>query len=174
MAELLCIFFCNSIAAEMFSLYLWLSWNKESLFQFMPVFTQTCFKFRWKKIKWVLSKDPVRVDISFLTHEISGRQGMEDASYCICDLGTEDIIRGRASYSLERDEEGDVFNLVFNVNADLLWFFFLFCLGMIELFMFLRLQNEKCLLLLKVSCAEVFSLYSFYIFLRKKKNRTKH
>lgn len=92
----------------------------KSLFQFMPVFTQTCFKFRWKKIKWVLSKDTVRVDISFLTHEISGRQEMEDASYCICDLGTEDIVRGRASYSLERDEEGGVFNLVFNVNADLL------------------------------------------------------
>lgn len=117
-------------------------------------------KLRSNKIKRVLSKDPVTVDVSFLTNnEIIG---IEDMPYCICDLGTEDIMKGRASYSLERDEEDGVFNLVFDVNAGPLWFFFLFCLKMIELFMFLRLQ--KCFLLLKVSYAEVFSLYSFYIF----------
>lgn len=58
---------------------------------------------------------------------------------------------------------------MFDVNADLLWLFFLFCLSMIEVVLFLRLQNEMCFLLWKISYAEVFSLYFFYIFKKKKK-----
>lgn len=66
-----------------------------------------------------------------------------------------------------RDYERFLFYLLL-FDADLLWLVVPFCLSMIELLIFWRLWNEKCFLLWKISCAEVFSLYSFYTFKKKR------